>query len=393
MSTIFKLLFLLLTSTVVLAADKVVIGYFPNWLYGRYEVSSIDFSKYTHIHYAFAIMTNDTVPLWADPANTETQLPALVSAAHKAGCKVLISVGGWSGSITFSTMASSASTRKKFIQWNLDQIKQYNTDGVDIDWEYPGKQGAGCNVVDADSDVDNYLTLLTELRAALDNDMELSIAGYVSGFSGGSDGAMKSIGQAVTRVNLMTYDINGAWNPQTGPNSPLESPNGGVSFTSAIDSWTSAGVPANKLTGGLAFYGRSTTAEEDMSKGSMYQDQVTGDPPKGDSFDASYQDPYCSKDPGGLTGIWRFGNLISEGVLSTPTTAKAPWIRNWDNDSSTPWLFNPTTKVFISYDDPLSIAAKVKQAKTSGLAGVMVWSVDEDSSDGDLLNAAYQVRV
>lgn len=130
---------------------------------------------------------------------------------------------------------------------------------MSLDWEYPGKQGAGCNVVDTNSDVANYVTLLNELRAALDKDMELSIAGYVSGFSGGADGAMKSIGQAVTRVNLMTYDINGAWNPQTGPNSPLKAPNGGISFTSAIDSWTSAGVPANKLTGGLAFYGRSTS--------------------------------------------------------------------------------------------------------------------------------------
>lgn len=130
-----------------------------------------------------------------------------------------------------------------------------------------------------------------------------------------------------------------------------------------------------------------------MSNGSMYHNQITGDPPKGDSFDAPYQDPYCSKDPGGLTGIWRFGNLISQGILSTPLTAKAPWIRNWDTVTSTPWLFNPKTKVFISYDDPKSIAAKAKQVKSSRLAGVMIWSVDEDSSDGDLLNAAYQVRV
>lgn len=75
----------------------------------------------------------------------------------------------------------------------------------------------------------------------------------------------------------------------------------------------------------------------------MYRDQVTGDPPKGDSLDAPYQDPYCSKDPGGLTGIWRYSNLISQGVLSTPLTAKAPWVRNWDSVSSTPWLFNPST--------------------------------------------------
>lgn len=189
----------------------------------------------------------------------------------------------------------------------------------------------------------------------------------------------------------MTYDINGAWNPKTGVNSPLDAPNGNDSFNSAIDFWISSGVPASKLTGGLPFYGRSTTANEDMTKSdSLYQDQLSGSPPKGDSDDAEYQDPNCSKNPGGLSGIWKFGNLISQGVLDTPTTAKAPWIRNWDDESSTPWLFNPSTKVFISYDDPLSIAAKVKSAQSKGLAGVMVWSIDQDSESGDLLKAISQ---
>lgn len=131
-----------------------------------------------------------------------------------------------------------------------------------------------------------------------------------------------------------------------------------------------------------------TAAKEDMSDGNMYQDQVTGDPPKGDSYDASYQDPYCAKDPGGFSGIWRFGNMLSQGLLDTPLTAKEPWVRYWDEESSTPWLFNSKTMVFISYDDPKSIATKVSKAKSSGLAGVMIWSVDGDSSNNDLLNAA-----
>lgn len=123
------------------------------------------------------------------------------------------------------------------------------------------------------------------------------------------------------------------------------------------------------------------------SSKSINQDQVQSQPPKGDSFDAPFQDPNCAKDPGGLSGIWRFGNLLSQGVLASPLTAKAPWVRNWDDASSTPWLFNPKTKVFISYDDPKSIAAKVASAKSKGLAGVMVWSVDQDSKSGDLLKA------
>lgn len=46
-------------------------------------------------------MTNSSTPQWTDPENTDTQLSALVDAAHKSNTKVLISVGGWSGSISF----------------------------------------------------------------------------------------------------------------------------------------------------------------------------------------------------------------------------------------------------------------------------------------------------
>ena len=125
---------------------------------------------------------------------------------------------------------------------------------------------------------------------------------------------------------------------------------------------------------------------------SQYQPQVSGKPPHGDSYDAAWQDPYCSKDPGGLSGVWRYGNLRSQGVLKTPTTAGTPWIRNWDNITQTPWLFNPTDKTFISYDDPQSLGIKINYALCQGLGGAMVWSVDEDSSNGELLNVVANIR-
>lgn len=77
-------------------------------------------------------MVKGATPEWTDPQFVQTQLPQVVSAAHKANSKVLISVGGWSGSISFSTMAKSASSRKTFIDWNIKQIQTYKTDGVDI---------------------------------------------------------------------------------------------------------------------------------------------------------------------------------------------------------------------------------------------------------------------
>lgn len=133
-------------------------------------------------------------------------------------------------------------------------------------------------------------------------------------------------------------------------------------------------------------------ATGDMSNTNQYQAQVAGQPPHGDSYDAVWKDPYCSKDPGGLSGIWRYGNLRSQGVLTSPTEAVSPWIRHWDNVTQTPWLFNTKTKDFVSYDDPKSIAIKVDYALCKGLGGVMVWSVDEDSDNNELLNEAYKIR-
>lgn len=46
-------------------------------------------------------MTEGNTPVWTDPESIETELPKLVSAAHKAGAKVLTSIGGWTGSQTF----------------------------------------------------------------------------------------------------------------------------------------------------------------------------------------------------------------------------------------------------------------------------------------------------
>ncbi|KAG0917164.1 hypothetical protein G6F33_001745 [Rhizopus arrhizus] len=375
-------------------SKKAIIGYFPNWLNGTFPVSKVDFTKYAHIHYAFALMVDGHLPTWENASHVEKELPQLVSAAHKGGAKVLTSLGGWSGSITFSKMANNTKTRKDFVNWCINHMKKYKTDGIDIDWEYPGRQGAGCNTVDEDNDVDNFLKLLKELRQGVDkqfksNKKEITIAASVSLLKSN----VSDFAHVLDRVNVMTYDINGAWNEQTGPNSPLYAPKGSISFSSAIEGWIKAGIPTNKIAGGIAFYGRSTTAKENMLKTkSIYQDQVKSVVPKGDSKDTTQSDPYCPADNGAYSGTWRFNHLLSEGVLSTPLKAKLPWVRTWDNSTATPWLFNPKTNTFLTYDDPESIAKKACYSLKKDLAGVMIWSVDQDTDKLDLLNAAYKIR-
>lgn len=138
-------------------------------------------------------------------------MPQVVKLAHESKTKVLLSVGGWTGSKRFSPMVASPQSRKAFIDWNLDFIEKYHTDGVDLDWEYPGKQAAGCNEF-ADNDADNFLLLLKELRHALDlkfpdEHKEISMAVHVQPFirSGIPMTDLKAFVPYFDHVNLMTY--------------------------------------------------------------------------------------------------------------------------------------------------------------------------------------------
>ncbi|KAI8364894.1 glycosyl hydrolases family 18-domain-containing protein [Choanephora cucurbitarum] len=378
-------------------SNKVIVGYFPNWLYGRYLPSKIDFKRYTHINYAFAIQNSGGNPIWQDTGVFDDYVqygfPKLISLAHQAGTKVLISVGGWSGSTGFSTMAASASSRKSFVQWNIDFVKKFNTDGVDIDWEYPNSVGAGCNAV-SDQDVDNFNLLVKELREALDSNFpnshkEISIAVHITPWGGATKSDdVSGFVPYVDRFHVMAFDVNGAWNSTSGPNAPFRAEPGkgySVGFAQGIEAWNAAGVPYNKLVGGIPFYGRAQTLTVSSNPTTQYNPAVSPNPPLGDSLDGPWTNPYCSKDSSQASGVWRWANMRSSGLLSSPTTAASPWIRHFDDITQTPWLYNPTNKQFISYDDPISLGVKTKYALDKGLAGLFVWSIEQDN--GELLDA------
>ncbi|ORY96657.1 glycosyl hydrolases family 18-domain-containing protein [Syncephalastrum racemosum] len=384
-----------------IAEAKMLIGYFPNWLYANYPVEQIPYDKYTHINYAFAVLnTPDLLPSFTDDWAVQSGLPKLVTMAHDAGTKVLLSIGGWTGSMRFSSMVASPESRKNFIDWNMDFIRDYETDGVDIDWEYPGRQAAGCNEV-ASEDVTNFRLLLQELREALDtnfpdNHKEISLAVHVEPFRTDDHPALKDVSDFVPffdHINLMTYDINGAWAEQTGPNAPFVSEEGKgapYSFVESIQQWKAAGVPAEKMTAGVAFYGRSMQLAGTQEAVSQYMDAKVG-APKGDSDDAYWADPYCSADIDGLSGVWKWTNLRSEGVLLDDyTKAGSGWERHWDDVTKTPYLINTETNVLVSYDDPASLATKVDYALCEDIGGLMVWDIHQDN--GELLDVVKNIR-
>ncbi|KAI8319788.1 hypothetical protein GQ54DRAFT_264717 [Martensiomyces pterosporus] len=365
-----------------------LVGYAP----GFKDLGSIDISKYTHINLAYAVPS----PNGTFSFDSSYNVSEFVDKIHMAGTKALISLGGWAASMHFSDILKSASDRSRMVGGILEYIKANGLDGVNVDWEFPGRLGDKCNRVDADNDAANLLDFTRQLRQSLDSAFVgsrklIALAVGVQPFAGprGPLADVTQYAQGVDYINILAYDINGNWLPSTGPNAPLNfEPNKGVqsSFESAIDSWVKAGFPASQIVVGIAFYGRSATANVDMSLESwnQYQPQETT-APRGDGDDGLWADP-CAGGPAAFSGVWSYRNLRAQGLLKTADTAAWPWSRYWDNVAQVPWLFNANTKTFISYDDPQSVAAKMRYVQEAGLAGVVVWDVAMDYND-ELLNA------
>ena len=84
---------------------------------------------------------------------------------HSAGATLYPSLGGWTLSDPFSVMAASTEARANFAKNCVQLIEEYDFDGIDLDWEYPG-------FVDHSGTPDdkaNFKLLLEDVRAALDD--------------------------------------------------------------------------------------------------------------------------------------------------------------------------------------------------------------------------------
>jgi len=244
-----------------------------------------------------------------------------------------------------------------------------------------------CNAYNEQEDTPNFNKLLQELRIALDKvdkKLEITLAVRISPFDGPIKN-LKEFSKSLDFINIMAYDINGVWSDKSGPNAPITS-NDAQSVEGSAKAWMDAGWPREKITMGVAFYGRAVTLTQQPTSYNTPPFGLTSSKtaPKGDSEDALWAEP-CPGSPSVFSGVWQWRNLRSS-ALKTPTTAAPGWRRGVDSKSQTPWLYNESDKILVSYDDKESIYKKVKLAMCKlRLSGVMIWDLHQDN--GELIDA------
>ena len=326
------------------ACGKVLLAYYYNTGSLPYKQDKIPYDKLTHISHS-AIQTNADGSLNVAAGFLE---PMLLTNAHAAGVKVLISVfGGGASYATFAAMAGSAAARNNFENNIMTFIMEYGYDGVDIDWE--GMSSA--------ADTASYTALMTEFRTKF-NAIEppgtvwmITAAVPMSAYWGQWID-YPSIQSSVDFFNLMNYDMHGGWSDHMGYNAPLfpnPSDPDGMSDVMGVDYMlVTRGVPASKVVMGMPFYGY-------------------------DFMNISTPFASCGGTCGDANVINLNYKVIAAGYLNNG------WTYHWDAVSHVPYLTKDSGTGIITYDDPQSITDKVNYAVTTrGLKGVMMWEVSGD---------------
>ncbi|KAL0075401.1 glycoside hydrolase family 18 protein [Phycomyces blakesleeanus] len=354
---------------------------------------SIPWTKLDHVIYSFAIPNKDG-KLGDFDAN---QLKKVVKDAHAHKKGVSLSIGGWSGSLYFSSLVRTSASREKFANNLVQAVKTYNVNGLDLDWEYPNNpDGVSCNEKNA-NDTPNYLKLIQLLRKKLDaafpnEHKTISAAVSTTVFRDGNQNPYKKLASgwknALDYVNIMAYDLAGPWNPKTSSNSPLYSKNGEESIDSSVKQWVAAGIPKNRIVVGVPFYGYTAlTTSPATAKSGIKVAYKKGTQIKGDQYDSKGADP-CKGAKSSYSGDVLWKTIASKGIVRSASG----WKTVWDSTSQTYFSYAAKTKQFLTFDDPRSLRAKATYVQKNKLAGVMLWSLDMDDSKNSLLNSLQAVR-
>jgi chitinase len=354
----------------------------------NFKPEEIPVEKLTHIIFSFTNVIDGEMK-FRNPDVSGPKLEALVKQKERnPELKVMIACGGW-GADGFSDMALTEEGRKKFIQSTQALIERYQLDGVDMDWEYPGISGAG--TMARDEDTKNFTELMKGLREMLDTFNKPKILTFASaGWERYYDFIeLNEVMKYADYTNVMTYDQVSGESIYTGHHTPLGDVKSqeiqGTPFHAHLDTLYRAkrnpdphprsaqkivdfliqeGVNPKQIVIGSAFYGRVWKGVPPANKG-LYQ----------------------------LSGGIHIGWLAYHRIRNT-YELDTNFIRYWDEKAMSPYMYNSTDSLFVSYDDTVSVALKTRYAMEKGLGGIMFWELGNDTKEkGSLLDAIFKASM
>ena len=399
---IFIVLGSLLSSFAATAETKAIIAYYKQWgIYSpNYHIKDIPGAQITHLVYQSAKFDAEgTVEVGDEYADLNLQYPDADESLPFTGnfgqmislkqqhpqIKTIISIGGWGRSEHYSNIAADAKLRRDFAKSAVDFMKQYQFDGIEIDWNFPVEtQRAKQHGLPADKH--NFTRLLEELNEQLylagqkDRRKYLLISTIPAAVGYEHNWEVKEASRYLDLISLSTAYMHGYWEEEKIANhiTPLYLPESTQQILTSLNTEANAidlavnrilekGAPANKIVLNIASFATAWDQVPNQDKG-LYQ--AGGDISWG-SWDTTSS---------GRTGLYNRAHLV--GFLDNPRYQKG-----WDKETKSAWIYNPDKNGghFVSYESSESLAEKISYMNKHDLAGIAVRQIHNDLKGKDSL--------
>ena len=214
-----------------------VVGYFPSYRDPN-AVPDVKFRMCNVINYAFAsVNASGGISI-----NSPSVLIAVTAKAKANNAKVMLSING--SHTDFKSMAGTSPGRTGFVKVVMDALRQYQLNGVDVDWEFPTTSD-GTDVT--------FTTLMKELSDSCHTNSKYycTIAVTAGKYAGGIRDAIKAeLFTYLDWFNIMAYD-------DFNVSVPFRQHSDYALAVTCMNYWiTTRGMPSAKAVLGIPAYGR-----------------------------------------------------------------------------------------------------------------------------------------
>ncbi|XP_039116132.1 class V chitinase CHIT5-like [Dioscorea cayenensis subsp. rotundata] len=324
-------------------------GFWPSWSFQTLPPSSINFSYFTHLFYAFIPLDPTTFQLSISPFH-HLWLTNFTTTVHSQTppLSALLSIAGGAFNRTIiANLVSNPTSRATFINSTISIALHYNLDGFDFDWEFPANP----------EQMDNLALLYKEWRAAITCLLPTKVLLLTSSVYFSPDFFLSIVprsypvavmAETLDWINAMCFDYHGWWNTsETGLHAALYDPEKNISTSFGLGTWIREGMPAKKVVLGMPLYGRTWELKESEEHG--------------------VGSPAVNVGPGkGGKGIMVYGAIVRFNEENNATVV---------HDEERVAVYSYAGKSWLGYDDEWSVRKKVEYGMKMGLGGYFFWAL------------------